>query len=215
MYTQDFIKRMINQLVAALQMIAGLRVAGQYGQALQAIDQALETLLGLKADLVKRLDDQTILNSLTKNNDLDTDRLLILADLFKEEGDVLAALQRPAESYSSHLRALNFYIEVALSSGPQELDTPDDKLLDLFHQIEKHQLPHQTLYGLFAYFEKYGRFAQAAGILNRLADDPSLKVEVQQESQEYYRRLLAETDAELIQGDLPRAEIERRLATYR
>jgi hypothetical protein len=212
MYTQDFIKRMINQLVAALQMIIGLKTTGQYGQALQSIDQALEQLIGLRADLIKRLDDQTILKTLTQNESLDADRLLVLADLFKEEGDVLSALKRPTESFSSHLRALNYYIEVALSSGPEELPEPDHKLLDLFHQMGKFKLPPQTLYGLFAYFEKSGRFARAASILGQLADDPSLQDEVQQEIQEYYHRLLEKTDAELERGDFPRAEIETRLA---
>ena len=211
MYTQDFIKRMINQFVAALQMIIGLKAAGQYGQALQAIDQALEQLLGLKADLIKRLDDQTLLSSLTHNGKLDTDRLAILADLFKEEGDILASLNRPQESFSSHLRALNFYIEVGLSSLPEQLPDPDQKLLDLFHQLDKFRLPHQTLYGLFAYCEKSGRFAQAASILGRLADDPSLRAEVQQEFQQFYRRLLDKPSADLQRGNLPRAEIERRL----
>jgi hypothetical protein len=211
MYTQDFIKRMINQLVAALQMIIGLKAAGQYGQALQAIDQALEQLLGLKADLIKRLDDQTLLNSLTHNGKLDTDRLAILADLFKEEGDILASLNRPHESFSSHVRALNFYIEVGLSSGPEQLPEPDQKPLDLFHQLDKFQLPPQTLYGLFAYCEKNGRYAQAASILGRLADEPTLRAEVQQEFQQFYRRLLNKTDEDLQRGNLPRAEIERRL----
>jgi len=214
MYTQDFIKRMINQIVAALQLIIGLKAAGQYRQALQAIDQALEQLLGLKADLINRLDDQTILNSLTHDRDLDTDRLLLLAELFKEQGDVLAAQKRLDQSFSSHLRALNFYIEVALRYGPEELPEPDGQLLDLFYQMGKFQLPHQTLYGLFVYFEKRGRFAQADSILSRLANDPSLADEVHQESQEFYLRLLNKTDAELMQGDMPRAEVERRLATF-
>jgi hypothetical protein len=213
MYTQDFIKRMINQLVAALQMIIGLKTAGQYGQALQAIDQALEQLLGLKADVIKRLDDQAILNSLTQSGNLDTDRLAILADLFKEEGDILASLKRPTESFSSHLRALDFYLEVALTTAPGEFPGLDEKLLDLFHHLGKFQLPPQTLYGLFAYFEKSGRFARAASTLGRLADDPSLRDEVQQEFQEYYHRLLEKTDSDLERGDLPRAEIQRLLAS--
>jgi ubiquitin C-terminal hydrolase len=214
MYTQDFIKRMLNQLVAALQMIIGLKTSGQYGQAHQAIDQALEQLLGLKADLVKRFDDQTILSYLTHNESLDADRLLILADLFKEEGDILAALGHATVSFSSHLRALNFYIEVALSSGPGQLPEPDNKLLDLFHQLGKFQLPTQTLSGLFAFFEKSGQYAQAARILSQLADNPSLQGEMQQEFQEYYQRLLEKTDTELELGGLSRPEIEKRLERF-
>lgn len=211
MYTQDFIKRMINQLVAALQMIIGLKAAGQYGQALQAIDQALEQLIGLKADLARRLDDQTILNSLTQQGHLDVDRLSILADLFKEEGDIYSALHDPAQSFASHLRALNFYIEVALNPAPGKQTKPDGKVMDLFHHLKKYQLPSQTLFGMYEYFEITGQYLLAASILNQLADDPGLRVEAQQEQQMYYQRLLGKTDAELEQGDLPRAEIMRRM----
>ena len=211
MYTQDFIKRMINQLVAALQMIIGLKAAGQYGQALQAINQALEQLLGLKADLVRRLADQTILNSLTQDGRLDTDRLSILADLFKEEGDIYAGLKDPAQSFASYVRALNFYIEVALSPDAEELPRPDDKLLDLFHDLQKYQLPAQTLYGMHEFFDRTGRYLQAASILGQLADDPDLREEAGQELKAFYQRLLDKTDAELEQGDLPRAEIMRRM----
>lgn len=212
MYTQDFIKRMINQLVAALQMIIGLKAAGQYGQALQAINQALEQLLGLKADLVRRLADQTILDSLTQDGHLDTDRLSILADLFKEEGDIYAGLKDPALSFASYVRALNFYLEVALSASPEELPRSEDKLLDIYFDLKKYQLPSQTLYGIYEYSERSGRYLLAASILGQLSDDPDLRAEAGQELKVFFQRLLSKTDAELEQGDLPRAEIIRRIA---
>ena len=212
MYTQDFIKRMINQLVAALQMIIGLKAAGQYGQALQAIDQALEQLLGLKADLVRRLADQTILDSLTQDGRLDTDRLSILSDLFREEGDIYAGLKDPAQSFASYVRALNFYIEVALSPDSEELPRPEDKLLDLYFDLKKYQLPSQTLYGMYEFFERNGRYSLASSILSQLADDPDLRADARQELKAFFQRLLGKTDAELEQGDLPRSEIMRRMA---
>lgn len=212
MYTQDYIKRMINQLVAALQMIIGLKAAGQYGQALQAIDQALENLLGLKADLVRRLPDEAILNSLMQGKHLDTDRLLILADFFKEEGDIFAALNRAPESFSSHLRALNFYTEASLAVEQEGIPGRDDKLEDLFHQLNKYHLPASTLYGLFAYFERTGQYKKAGGILGQLMDEQALRDEVRRESLDYYRRLRERPDAELEKGELTRSELEERLS---
>jgi tetratricopeptide (TPR) repeat protein len=212
MYTQDYIKRMINQLVAALQMIIGLKAAGQYGQALQAIDQALEQLLGLKADLIKRLSDEAILSSLLQAESLDTERLQILADLFKEEGDIYASLGRANESYSSHLRALNFYIEASTASGSEGLPEPDAKLEDLYYQLSKYHLPPPTLYGLFTYFEKTGSYSKAASILSQMQDDPALRKEVQQEYLYFYQRLKGKSDAELQKGGITRSEVEERLA---
>jgi hypothetical protein len=212
MYTQDYIKRMINQLVAALQMIIGLKAAGQYGQALQAIDQALEQLLGLKADLIKRLSDEAILNSLLQAESLDTERLHILADLFKEEGDIYASLDRVNESYSSHLRALNFYIEASFAGGLESSPEPDAKLEDLYYMLSKYHLPPSTLYGVFAYFEKTGSFSKAARILSQMQDDPALRKEVRQEYLDFYQRLGQKSDAELQEGGITRSEVEERLA---
>jgi tetratricopeptide (TPR) repeat protein len=214
MYTQDYIKRMINQLVAALQMIIGLKAAGQYGQALQAIDQAFEQLLGLKADLVRRLSDEAILNSLSQENVLDTERLLIVADLFKEEGDVYAALNRNAESFSSHLRALNFYIEAALSDTQDGVTETNDKLDDLYHQLNKYHLPAGTLYGLLVYYEKTGRYKKAASILNQLLDEPAVRDEVHREAFHFYKRLSEKTDPELEKGELSRTVVEDRLSKF-
>lgn len=45
--TEDYILRMISLATAALLRAIGLRKGGQYEQAEQAIDQALEQLLGL------------------------------------------------------------------------------------------------------------------------------------------------------------------------
>lgn len=214
MYTQDYIKRMINQLVAALQMIIGLKAAGQYGQALQAIDQALEQLLGLKADLARRLSDEAILNSLMQGKSLDTDRLRIVADLFKEDGDILAALNRTTESFSSYLRALNLYIEAALANGQDGISEPDDKLEDLYHHLNKYNLPAPTLYTLFAYFEKTSRYMKAARILNQLLDEPALREEVRRESLDFYRRLREKSDTELEKGGFTRSEVEERLSKF-
>jgi hypothetical protein len=214
MYTQDYIKRMINQLVAALQMIIGLKAAGQYGQALQAIDQALEQLLGLRAGLAKRLSDDAILHSLMQGNKLDRDRLLIVADLFKEEGDVYAALKRDTESYSSHLRALNFYIEAALSGEQDNIPEVKDKVEDLHHQLDKYHLPPSTLYSLFAYYDKTGRYRKAAGILSQLLDEQVLQDEVRRESLDFYRRLMDKSEADLEKGGLTRSEVEERFSKF-
>ena len=110
MLTEDYIMRMINQAIAALVAIAGFKKAGQYEQSRQAIDQALEQLIGLRADLVRRLDDHAILQALTRQDNLDVDRLALVAELLKEEGEILAAQGDRAAAQASWLRGLNFLL---------------------------------------------------------------------------------------------------------
>src|SRR4030042_3658269 len=88
MLTEDYIMRMISQALAVLMTALAFKRAGQFSQALQALDQALETLLGLNAHLAKQLDDRQLLDMLTFQEKLDVERLLVLAEIFREEAEV-------------------------------------------------------------------------------------------------------------------------------
>ena len=90
MLTEDYIMRMINQAMSVLLIALGLKKAGQYSEALQTFDQAIESLLGLDAHLVKQLDDSLLLEKLTFLGKLDIDRLLVLADIYREEAEVFS-----------------------------------------------------------------------------------------------------------------------------
>ena len=64
--SEDTLLRMLVTAIAStIARIAMLRTAGNYQQALREIDQNLEELLGLKADLVRQLDDTNIVEMLT------------------------------------------------------------------------------------------------------------------------------------------------------
>ena len=57
MLTEDYLMRMINQAIAALLKVAGLKKAGRNQEALEVIEQAFEQLLGLPASLVEQMDE--------------------------------------------------------------------------------------------------------------------------------------------------------------
>jgi hypothetical protein len=116
MLTEDYIMRMISQALAVLMTALGLKKAGQYSEALQSFDQALETLLGLNANLVKQFDDSQILEMLTFLGKLDVDRLLVLADIYREEAELYTLQDQPENSQFAAQRSLRFYLEVALAS---------------------------------------------------------------------------------------------------
>ena len=116
MLTEDYIMRMINQAVAALMIALGLKRNGQYREALQSFDQALENLLGLNAHLVNQLDDHLLLDMLTFLGKLDVDRLLVLADIYREEAEVYALQGQPDSSQFAAQRSLRLYLEVVLVS---------------------------------------------------------------------------------------------------
>jgi hypothetical protein len=179
MFSEDYILRMINQAVAFLLKIAGLKKAGDYAEAQQAIDQALELLLGLRADIIKRLDDVSILKALTQQGKLDIHRLALIADLFKEDGDTSVDLTEEIEG--------------------------------LVQNLDIQNLPDNTLWTLFCYYERIGAYPKAEDAILRLAGRPNLYANIQPELVAFYERLLERPLGELAEAGMSRGEVKGKL----
>jgi tetratricopeptide (TPR) repeat protein len=133
MLTEDYIMRMINQALAVLMIALGFKRAGQFSEALQSFDQALERLLGLNAHLAKQLDDSLLLEMLTFQEKLDVDRLLVLAEIYREEAEVYTLQGQPESSQFAAQRSLRLYLEAALASEA-------NPTLELIQKIEAMRL---------------------------------------------------------------------------
>ncbi len=116
MLTEDYILRMISQAVAVLMTALGLKKTGKYKESLQAFDQAVESLCGLNAGLIDQLDDGMLLEKLTFLGKLDVERVLVLADIYREENEVYTLLGQPDHSRFAAQRSLRLYLEAALAN---------------------------------------------------------------------------------------------------
>ena len=124
--------RLFQMLIAAvtetLAKLANLKTAGFYQEAREEIDQDLEELLGLKADLVRRLSDAHIIEMLTVNDVIDVGRLHYVAELFREDGEILRIQGQTVEGQASQIRALNLFLEAAFAAG--------DRIPEIHERIE-------------------------------------------------------------------------------
>jgi hypothetical protein len=168
MLTEDYLIRRINQVIALLMHALGLRKDGQLVAAQTDVDIALELLLGMRASLLKQMDDASLLNLLTVRGELDLERLELAAELFEQEGQILAAQGRPAESYADMLRALNFSLELGLSDRVHLDAERAGRIEDLVKTLESRRLPIDTQVGLVNYYqallEKGGAGLRASGL---------------------------------------------------
>ena len=207
MLTEDYLLRIISQAVAALVRAIGLRKEGQYTQALQGIDQAIEQLTGLRPDLLQRLDERAILDALQVNGELDRERAYLLSDFYQEQGQVFEEQNHEQEARASRLRALNLTLEAALSSPELEALTLQEKVDRLADLLRPGELPFETAFNLFSYYEAVGNYASAAQILEKLASMGDFQVEMRQEMIDFYRRLIEIPEAALENGGLQRSQV--------
>jgi tetratricopeptide (TPR) repeat protein len=153
MLTEDYIMRMISQALAVIMVALGLKRAGQFNAALQSFDQALESLLGLNAQLVKQLDDSVLLDMITFQGRLDVERLLMLADIYREEAEVYTLQGQPESSQFAAQRSLRLYLEAALASEANLNPELIQKIEALRHTLATSALPIETRLALLDYLD--------------------------------------------------------------
>jgi hypothetical protein len=200
-------------ILAGLQTLAkviGLKTAGQYQEAQDVIDQALEGLFGMRADLLKRLDDETLLASLKVQGSPDIERIALAGKFFQEEGDILTARGDLEGGKWSYIRALNFSLESALNG---KINDPEIKMsiTYLVKSLQGIELPPDTAFGLFCYHEESGNLKEADTILRTLENQLDEKGAIQDERAAYYNRLLEKGDAELVEGGFARLHVVKAL----
>ena len=168
MLSEDYIMRMINQALAVLMIALGLKRAGQFSEALQAFDQALETLLGLNARLAKQLNDSQLLNMLTFQEKLDVERLLVLAEIYREEAEVYTLQGQAESSQLAAQSSLRLYLEAALASEANPNLKLIQKIEALRLKIAATALPVETRLALLDYLDRLlasdDDFLAAAGL---------------------------------------------------
>lgn len=154
MFTEDYLMRMINQALAALLTAIGLKKAGKFREARQAIDQAVEGLTAMPAGLLDQMDEDSLLSVLTVQDKLDVARLAVLADLYQEQGEILAQLGQGAEGASSSARALRLILEAVLAGEGDLFPELIGKIEARRLAAQNNNLPIQTQLALRDYFQR-------------------------------------------------------------
>ncbi len=167
MFSEDYLMRIINQAIAALMIAIGLRKAGKFSEAQQAIQQAIEQLTTLPANLVDQMEDSSILSMLAAQGQLDLGRLAILADIYQEQGEIFNNLDQPIQGSAAFARALRFILEVVLAEDDNLSTENIGKVSNLVLRLEGNSLPVETQLALSDYYlrllEKDDRSLAAAG----------------------------------------------------
>jgi len=211
MLTEDYFMRMINQLLAVMTQILYHREAGRYQEAQVLIDQSLEQLLGVPPDLLRQMDDNSLLRLLTTQGELDPDRLALVADLYKLEGDLLSDQGKEREAELDYQRSMTFFLEIRLSGQDEGLYDIDQKIDNLHEKLSGRDLPIEVVFLLFDYFEMTNKYARVEEQISRLLEKDEQRLEILPEVIRYYESRLEQGDEELLAGGVARAEIEKRL----
>jgi tetratricopeptide (TPR) repeat protein len=197
--SEDTLLRMLVAAIAeTIARLAMLRTAGKLEQALEVIDHNLEELLGLKANLVRQLDDTKIVEMLTNNDFLDVASLYHVAETFRQEGEIRTEMGQIAQAQNCQVRALNLFLEVCFAVNNDFLEA-DERVDELFDTLGDNT-PEDTLFSTFDYYEQVGAYDRAEISINRMLQVTGGNPDILAEKRAFYERILAESDEELEAG---------------
>ena len=206
----ELLRMLVTAISETVARLAHLRTAGNYKKSLEVVDENLEELLGLKADLVRQLDDKQIIDMLTVNEYLDVERLYYVAELFRLEGEIYRDQGQTELMQISQVRALNLFVEVGFAVENEFLEA-DDHIDALFDAMGA-DTPEDTLYTLFDYYEQVGAYDRAETAIDLMLPKTENNPDILAEKRAFYARLLEESDAELGEGGISREAVKRKLS---
>lgn len=225
MFRNDYIMRMIAQFSEALGALIGLKRRAKPQEALEMTGKLFKRLFGLNPGLVRALSERDLIDLLNRDGEMPREKLLMMASLLKEEGELHGMLEQPDEMYRYSLKALNLSL-IAMDEDREAGWLDVRKLIDeLTDALAGYVLPNDTQERLWTYFEAAGRYADAEDILFELLEPRDKGTELESDrngrrmlllnAESFYERLLELDDSKLEAGRLPRDEVLESLSAIR
>lgn len=213
MIRRDYILRMIEECVRALARIRSLKQDQQWTAAAETLDEEIKKLTGENALTVAQLSETELLALLMRDGPTQAvrDKALILTTLLKEAGDVAVAEHRAAASRDCYLKSLHLLLDTLARGDVFEFPEFVPKVEMLISALETDTLPIRTLAMLMPHYERSGEFARAEDNLFAMLDTGPGNAAIVELGISFYQRLLAQSDATLGAGNLPRPEVEEGL----
>ena len=215
MVRKDYILRMIEQIVAVIHELAGLKIAQNYAAALGLLDATYPRLTGLDGDVLRNAAPETLLQLLSFGGVLDANRCIAAAELLKEDGDIRAALDQDSVAYACYDRALFLFVTLVEIHGSTLLDGRLARIDAVADAIAVYELPVAVGRRLFDYYRMTHRYADAETWLFRVLAAAPGDADTARTGVAFYTDLLERTDRELAVGGLTRTEAEAGLAELR
>ena len=214
-YSQDYIKRMLEQFGEFLLALKKLMSEDKQEEAREQLDLAYKEALGLDPEFVRNAPDDFLILSAGMSRVGDVDKSLVLADLLSMDGDWHALAGDDDTAATCYAKAMNVLSESVLRQPFGVAKEHVERVAELEVKIDQYDPPFETRDRMFRLHERIGQFAAAEDDLYHLLSmsegDDELNELIIDRGVNFYQRLLQLKDHELMLGGLPRSEVQEGL----
>jgi len=217
MIRRDYIIRMIEQFFQLLNRLQSLKQDQQWDKAAETLDDQFKRLVGVGAQAATRLSETELLAKLIQGEPTLAvrEKTFMLTSLLKEAGDVAAGQEKLEESHACYLKGLHLLLETLARGDVYESPEFVPKVELFVSALQGSPLPFQTHGLLMQHYERTGEFAKAEDALFAMLELEPDNTALLDFGISFYQRLEGQHDTALVDGNLPRAELDAALADLR
>ena len=202
-----------------MQALARIRSAKQqkhWNQASGDLDTEFNRLIGAGCHTALQMSETELLVRTVRGEPthLVRDKILMVATLLKESGDVALAKDQTSEWQTCYLKSLHLLLDTVGRDDIFECPEFVPKVHVLTEALASTPLPTRTHALLMQHFERTGEFAKAEDSLHAMLEAEPDNKSIVEFGVVFYQRLLGQSDATLIAGSLPRTEVEEGLREF-
>lgn len=214
MIEQDYIMRMIDQLIKVLAKIFFNKEIGDYPAALKEIDSALTGITGLDYNFLSSLTDQDIISliKISEDNEMTGMKCFVMGKLLKERAGAREMGNNiNTEIHNEYEKALSLYLEGILSNKNivnlfSDYFTDIETIVD---KINNEDLRPEIRFKLFKFYELAGKYDKTENELFLLKK--IRYIDIENEALNFYKRLETLTEEELRKGNFSKEEVKQGL----
>jgi hypothetical protein len=211
---QDYILRQIQLAGQAWARIVRLIRKREFEAARMVLDQAYQQLVGLPSEAAVERDPNDLIARLRFGEEpaAGRDKCLALATLLRASGDLATAQSDSEGAADAFHKALLVLLDTVLREPGLALPDNVPTIESLAAELSEHALPAATQQQLLLYYEQAGAYANAEDMLWAMLQDGAGDCALVGVGRAMYARLQQLSDAALVAGNLPRAEVDGGLA---
>jgi tetratricopeptide (TPR) repeat protein len=206
-------------MTEAFGAVLGLRQQKKFEQAYEALDDLLHRLSLPKRQVLKGLAVPDVIDLLTQRGVVETDKLIGVAKVLREEAGISRDAGEFDASSASLLKAIRLYAEAVRICRIQRSALPEaEPLAAMLAETKRTELRSDACIALAHAFEAYGRYDEAENrwfdAMERVAEEQGDAADEYEQGVKFYERLLRLDEALLERGALPADEVREGLADF-
>ena len=206
---------MVEEFIQALLRIRGLKNDQRLEDAFVLTEEEFKRITGFDSESVLRLSETELLAKLIQSEPLHAvrEKMLFLTTLLRETGDILTAQGRIEDGRACYLKGLHLLLDSLMRGEVGELPEFVPKVDNFVAALE--ELPVQTNGLLMEHYERSGQFGKAEDALFAILEAEPNNSTAVEFGISFYERMQRQSDARLMDGNLPREEVEAGLRELR